>query len=367
MSWTLSRYRAGDLVEVRGQEEILATLDERGCLDGMPFMPEMLRFCGQQFRVGAVAHKTCDTVQKTGGRRLASTVHLAGLRCDGSSHGGCQAACYLFWKDAWLKPAGAVASAPSNPAGASSSNGGCIAGQLVASTQQPAGDQTEEPRYSCQATQLCEATEWLPWWDARQYLYDVATGNHSAARVARVLCLALVRAPLRHVPFGYRIVRRFSDWMHLWLTGRPSPVVVGKVRHGQTTPAGRLDLMPGELVRIKSQAEIEKTLDEHGKNRGLSFDADEMTPYCGRVARVQSCVTRIIEEPTGKMISMKQPCIVLEGVVCNAESAACRLNCPRAIPSYWREIWLERVETPASSDQTSTSSAIGARMTRAAV
>jgi hypothetical protein len=31
-------------------------------------------------------------------------------------------------------------------------------------------------------------------------------------------------------------------------------------------------------------------------------------------------------------------------VVCNGEYAGCRLNCPRAIPAYWREIWLERVE-----------------------
>jgi hypothetical protein len=41
---------------------------------------------------------------------------------------------------------------------------------------------------------------------------------------------------------------------------------------------------------------------------------------------------------------MKQPCIMLEGVVCNAEYASGRLNCPREIPSYWRELWLERVE-----------------------
>jgi len=41
---------------------------------------------------------------------------------------------------------------------------------------------------------------------------------------------------------------------------------------------------------------------------------------------------------------MKEPCIILEGVVCNAEYAQCRLNCPRAIYSYWRELWLERVD-----------------------
>jgi hypothetical protein len=74
-----------------------------------------------------------------------------------------------------------------------------------------------------------------------------------------------------------------------------------------------------------------------------------MAPYCGRIATVRRVVTKIIEEPTGKMIYMKQPCIMLEGVVCNGENAGCRLNCPRAIPSYWRELWLERVDEPAAA------------------
>ena len=40
--------RSGDLVSLRPPEEILATLDEQGCLDGVPFMPEMLRFFGRR-------------------------------------------------------------------------------------------------------------------------------------------------------------------------------------------------------------------------------------------------------------------------------------------------------------------------------
>src|SRR3954469_5282924 len=103
--WTLSRYRAGDLVEVCSKEEILDTLDQQGCVDGLPFMPEMLRFCGRRFRVRAVAHKTCDTARKTRkNRSLRAAVHLEDLRCDGSAHGGCEASCTLFWKDVWLKP-----------------------------------------------------------------------------------------------------------------------------------------------------------------------------------------------------------------------------------------------------------------------
>ena len=136
MTWKLSRYRTGDLVEVRSKEEILATLDQHGAVDGMPFMPEMLQYCGRRFRVGAVAHKTCDTARQTWkARRLQATVHLAGLHCDGLAHGGCQAECNLFWKDEWLKPAAdnedgsastaAVMHAPAR---------GCTEAQLLANT-----------------------------------------------------------------------------------------------------------------------------------------------------------------------------------------------------------------------------------------
>src|SRR5437867_2561545 len=90
--------KVGDWVEVRRREEILATLDSNGELEGMPFMPEMLTFCGQRFQVYKRAHKTCDTVFPVRGRRLRQTVHLS-TRCDGRSHGGCQAGCLLFWKE----------------------------------------------------------------------------------------------------------------------------------------------------------------------------------------------------------------------------------------------------------------------------
>ena len=58
--------RVGEVVEVRNEAEILSTLDRDGRLDGLPFMPEMLQFCGQRFRVYKSAHKTCDKIQKTG-------------------------------------------------------------------------------------------------------------------------------------------------------------------------------------------------------------------------------------------------------------------------------------------------------------
>src|SRR5215212_8483267 len=103
--WNSSEYRAGDWIEVRSREEILRTLDHEGRLDGLPFMPEMFAFCGKRFKVFKRAHKTCDPPNGLHGRRLANAVHLEETRCDGSAHGGCQAACLIFWKDAWLRPA----------------------------------------------------------------------------------------------------------------------------------------------------------------------------------------------------------------------------------------------------------------------
>jgi hypothetical protein len=95
--------RIGELVEVRSQEEILATLDEQGRLEGLPFMPEMLRFAGSRMRVYRRAIKACDTIGNTGMYRMERAVHLEAARCDGQAHGGCQAACLLYFKEAWLK------------------------------------------------------------------------------------------------------------------------------------------------------------------------------------------------------------------------------------------------------------------------
>ena len=56
------KLRAGDLVELRSAEEILATLDGDGKFDGLPFMPEMLAWSGKTFRVSRRVEKTCMEV-----------------------------------------------------------------------------------------------------------------------------------------------------------------------------------------------------------------------------------------------------------------------------------------------------------------
>ena len=52
------RPRAGDWVEVKSPLEIAQTLDANGTLEGLPFMPEMVAFCGHRFRVTSPSGKS---------------------------------------------------------------------------------------------------------------------------------------------------------------------------------------------------------------------------------------------------------------------------------------------------------------------
>src|SRR4051812_433023 len=92
----------GDDVEIKTLDEIRATLDERGALDGMPFMPEMERYAGRRARVWRRADRVCVEGAPMMGR-LDATVFLEDLRCDGAAHGGCERECLLMWKEAWLR------------------------------------------------------------------------------------------------------------------------------------------------------------------------------------------------------------------------------------------------------------------------
>lgn len=346
-----TKLRVGDWVEVRGKAEILRTLDSKAQLDGMPFMPEMFAFCGKKFQVYKRAHKTCDTVFPVRGRRVNSAVHLD-KRCDGSAHGGCQASCLIFWKEAWLKPidknsvdaAFRPEARPGNE-GAQSAVGRCTESSVCAQakTVSPGGT----PSYVCQATQLPYATTDLDWWDFRQYVEDYRSGN---VNLWRIICGGVYFLYYWLTGAGFKLGRPmrwfYDNFYPLW-RGAPFPRRRGTIPDGELTPTETLNLQPGELVRIKPYTEILKSLNTRNRNRGLYFDAEEV-PYCGKTYRVLRRVERIINERTGKMREMQTPCIILDSVICQSRYSECRLFCPRSIYSYWREIWLERVEPPVS-------------------
>jgi hypothetical protein len=341
----------GDWVEVRSKDEILATLDERGCLDGLPFMPEMLRFCGQQLQVFKRAHKTCDTVNKTGGRRLAAAVHLDAARCDGAAHGGCQARCLIIWKEAWLKrvPGDAADRTVKPPATAPASTGAsrCSEAQLMRSTRKEGAEGPEGPAFVCQATQLPVATTPLPWWDVRQYIEDYTSGNVTFGRLLASFVFSAYNVAI-NLGIGLGVpLRWLYDRLQALIGGVPYPIRRGTVPPGVPTPAATLNLQPGEWVRVKDFAAIRDTLDASNKNRGMYFDCEEV-PYCGGTYQVSVRVDRIIDEKTGRMLHFKNPSVILDGVYCQGRYSKRRLGCPRAIYPMWREIWLERVDAPGN-------------------
>ena len=281
------------------------------------------------------------------GRRVADAVHLD-TRCDGAAHGGCQAGCLLFWKLAWLRPAGSNddSNEGSREDGAASS-AGCTERDLQARTQSP-DPKDGLPKYVCQATQLPYASTNLDWWNLSQYVEDYSSGNVGLGTIlSGAIYMAAHRLSRAGIGLG-RPIRWFWDKFHPLWGGSPYPRRSGTVPDGVPTPIATLNLVPGELVQIKPYPEILKTLNEGNRNRGLFWDAEEV-PYCGKTYRVLRRVERIIFDKTGKMQEMKTPCVILDNVICESRYSECRLFCPRSIYPYWREIWLERVSASESA------------------
>jgi len=341
LKFGIPKFRAGDWVEVKSAEEILATLDDRGRLDALPFMPEMLQHCGKRFRVYKSAHKTCDTIENYKIRRITDTVHLDGLRCDGTAHDGCQAGCLLFWKNAWLRPVGSpktgtVANSGSNvpqcDAGREAGARRCNLETLDRATRTTAvANRKSDDHYSCQATELLNASRPLKWWAPWPYVLDLLSRNVRLRDFVR-----------------YTIIAAYNAVMRLHWRGRPYPYIRGLVEG--KTPAEKLNLQPGEMVQVRSKKEIIQTINASRKNRGLLFDG-EMLPFCGKTFRVLRRVKKIVDEKTGSMINIPNDCLILEGVTCSGCLSRDRLFCPRSIYPYWHEIWLKRVDGNGSESK----------------
>jgi hypothetical protein len=343
--------RAGDWVEVRSKAEILRTLDASGRLDALPFMPQMFDYCGKHFKVYKRAHKTCDTVNPIASRRIDNTVHLE-LRCNGKTYGGCQAACLIFWKEAWLKPVNGEASGREARAREATQQEGRAAGvggtedMVLRATWAEDPEGPDGKRYFCQATELPKYTKPLSRWDFRQYVEDYTSGNASAWRLLKGLAYVVYYAAARKRPLN-RPARWLYDQFQALVGGVQYPQRRGTIPSGELTPTCSLNLQVGELVRVKSYDDILTTLDMNNKNRGMGFDP-ELVPYCGGIYRVKTQVEQFLDEKTGRLRRLKTPAVILEGVWCQSRYSECRMHCPRSIYAWWREIWLERLDDHAA-------------------
>ena len=295
--------RPGDLVEVKAPEEILSTLDADGTLDHVPFMPEMVEFCGKSFKVSKWVATVCPGPR---GFRADDVFFLDGLRCSGAAHDGCQKACMIMWRQAWLRKVDDTV--VRSRAGSSE--------QLQARLKTSTGSQ----HYFCQASELFKAT--VPLSRGKRigkYLREVRLGNFTAFQMAHRIAIFMF----------WKIRRAF---LGLYARGNQ-----------KSTPSESLNLKSGEWVEVKSADSIIATLNEKGHNRGMRFSQD-MRLLCGQQRRVMGRVERIILDGTGEMRQV-QNTVCLEGSVCGCAHLTCG-GCSREEIVYWREIWLRRVANP---------------------
>lgn len=296
---TARELRPGEWVRVRSIEEIRATLDAHGTLDGLPFMKEMERFAGRRARVFKRAERVCVEGQPTP-RGFARTVFLDGIRCDGAAHEGCDRGCLIFWREAWLVREEAAPTEAEEARGAeevSTGETGCEGCPGPARAGGP---------MSCQSTALAAASEPVRKWALRPILRELTGGNLSPVEAVRFGAAALVRK-------ARKLARRRG-------AGGPAPAPLG--------------LVAGEWVEVRPFDEIEPTLDARWRHRGLEF-TPEMADLCGRRFRVRGRVDRIILEATGEARALRDT-VILNGAECTG-------LCPRRNPFYWREVWLHRV------------------------
>jgi hypothetical protein len=100
----LSHLQAGDLVRVKSQVEIAATLNNWRQLKGCTFMPEMVRFCGTTQRVLKPMRRFVDE-RDLRAKKCNGIVLLEGAMCQGTADfGPCDRSCFLFWREEWLEP-----------------------------------------------------------------------------------------------------------------------------------------------------------------------------------------------------------------------------------------------------------------------
>ena len=293
------RLSIGDIVEVRSAGEIAASLDENGMLDGLPFMPEMQKYCGSRLRVIAPVRKAL--VEGTGYRLFDDVVLLKGAFCDGGSHAGCQRMCNTLWKTAWLKRTDGTVT------------------ESVREGRPDAGERAQI-KYAtpCQSANLKNTSSRIPF-SAEGFLRDYT--NRKTVR--KYWPLMKVSSLILYITVK---IKRFLDRRHI-MTGSLAK-----------TPYELLNLKKGETVVVKTKDEILATLDSNGRNRGLRF-TPEMARYCGKKFAVLTPVTKIVDEESGQDRALSGT-VILENATCDGEYHA---RCPRGCYLLWREAWLRRV------------------------
>jgi hypothetical protein len=134
-----------------------------------------------------------------------------------------------------------------------------------------------------------------------------------------------------------RKIKKILHFSHVWQSDEINNQK--SIAHEQVQPAP-LDLVAGDLVRVRPRGQIFATLDSEGKLKGCAF-IDVMWPYCGTTHRVFKPVHRFVDERNYK-VRNTHGMVLLEGAMCDGTSFYG--SCDRSCFFFWREEWLEKIE-----------------------
>ena len=178
---------------MRSPREILATLDERGRLDGVPFMPEMLVHFRAGFIVDAQVERACDTVNYSGVLAIAQHGHPRRPAVRRQRARRLRGAVPALLEEGLASAR--VRGGPDEPESLTDDLDGseCRRREHVTAQTRLRG-----PRFACQATELIRAGEPVGWYDTGSFLRELTGGNVGPGGDRRVMAsFVLPRVGLR--------------------------------------------------------------------------------------------------------------------------------------------------------------------------
>lgn len=99
-----------------------------------------------------------------------------------------------------------------------------------------------------------------------------------------------------------------------------------------------LHIEEGDWVTVRTLEDIQGTLDDEGRCKGLEF-MSEMAKYCGRVIRVKKNVRAIFDERAWKMLRIKNT-YILDECICDGRGMYDKEGCDRCCYFFWKADWL---------------------------
>jgi len=99
-------------------------------------------------------------------------------------------------------------------------------------------------------------------------------------------------------------------------------------------------IQPGDRVRVRSKAEIKRTLNRLRKTGGCTF-LPEMYNHCGKEYKVFKKVDHFFDESKQDMRKCNN-ILLLEGSYCSGSTAYLK-PCARNCFFFWQTSWLEKI------------------------